>query len=131
MYIHGTYLHCLCLSSDSSQLWKLNGANDTLRNKDNISISDQKWNMRTKKPGLFNIVNLNNGKVLDISNGRVTEEDEVDGKDGQLWRQGKPDAEGYFSLEGSHSSKILTADNLSQKSLKVTILGKEIQMILR
>ena len=119
----------MCLSSDPSQLWKLDGAGE-LRNKDNITISDQKWNITTKKPGLFNIVN-DNRKVLEITNGRVTEEDEVDGKDGQLWRQGKPDAEGYFSLEGSHSSKILTADNLSQKSLKVTILGKEIQMILR
>ena len=119
----------MCLSSDPSQLWKLDGAGE-LRNKDNISISDQKWNITTKKPGLFYIVNLNNSKVLEITNGRVTEEDKVDGKDEQLWRQGKPDAKGYFSLEGSHSSKVLTAD-VSQNYLNITILGKEIQMILR
>lgn len=120
----------MCLSSDSSQLWKLDGTNGTLRNKEDISISDRdhKWNVTIKKPTLFNIVNLNNDKVLEINNGRVTEEDAVDGKDGQLWRKGKPDADGYFSLEGSKSSKILTADKIN---LNLTIQGKENQLILR
>ena len=111
----------MCLLSDSSQLWKLDGAGGTLRNKEDISISDHDWNITTKKSTLFNIVNLNNSRVLEITNGRVTEEDAVDGKDGQLWRKGKPDAEGYFSLEGSKSSKILTAT--SGNDLHLTVQG--------
>ena len=52
--------------------------------------------------------------VLGIANdGTVIEEEFVDGKPGQLWKKGKPDAEDYFSLESSKSSKILTATSSS------------------
>ena len=52
--------------------------------------------------------------VLGIANdGIVIEEEFKDGKVGQLWKKGKPNAKGYFSLEGSKSSKILTATSSS------------------
>ena len=98
--------------SDSSQLWKLEGGR--LKNKEGILILDKEWNITTKHT-FFNIENISNKKlVLGITNyGTVIEEEFVDSKPGQLWKKGKPDADGYFRLEGSKSSKILTATSSS------------------
>ena len=37
------------------------------------------------------------------SHGEVILEDYEQGKDGQLWKKGEPDAEGYFTIENSGS----------------------------
>ena len=56
----------------------------------------------------------NDKLVLGITkNDTVIEQEFEDGEPGQLWKKGKPDAEGYFSLECSKSSKILTATSSS------------------
>ena len=105
----------MCRLSDSSQLWKINGSQLT-----NKGISKKEWNITTKRT-FFNIENISNKKlVLGITNyGKVIEEEFVDGKPGQLWKKGKSDADGYFRLEGSKSSKILTATSSSN----IEVLG--------
>ena len=40
-----------------------------------------------------------------------------EGKTGQLWKKGEPDAEGYFTLENSEVPKVLTA--ISESSLEI------------
>ena len=86
-------------SLGASHLWILDDDGE-LKNK--AVILDKKWNITTKKTAY----------------GTVIEEDFVDGKPGQVWKQGKPDAEGYFSLEDSKSSKILTATSSSKLEVK-------------
>jgi hypothetical protein len=77
-------------------------------------IFDKKWNIKTKKTFIIIVNDSNDKLVLGITkNDKVIEQDFVDGDPGQLWKKGKPDAEGYFSLEGSKSSKILTATSSS------------------
>ena len=52
------------------------------------------------------------------SDGKVTEEDFVEGKDEQLWKKGGPDAEGYFDLESySQVGKVITA--ISKNGLEI------------
>ena len=98
----------MCRLSDSSQLWKINGSKLT-----NKETSEKEWTITTKKT--FIIVNASDENlVIGIDNhGTIVEEEFEDGKPGQLWKKGKPDADGYFSLEGSKSSKILTATSSS------------------
>ena len=111
------------LLSDSSQLWKLSGG--ILKSKKNISIFDKEWSF-TSKRHLFNIQNnLDKTKVLGItSDDKVIEEELMDGKHEQLWRKGKPDTDGYFSLEISKSRKLLTA----KSSSNVEVLGNQVKL---
>ena len=75
-------------------------------------------------------MNISNNKtVLGITNNEVTGEDFVDGKPGQLWKKGKPDTDGYFSIEGSKSSKILTATSPSNlEGLPLEVLGNQVML---
>ena len=61
------------------------------------------------------------------SDGKVIQEAYVDGKDEQLWKKGKPDAEGYFILE-SHSEmpKVLTAHDWKNLVIKGNITLRRI-----
>ena len=107
----------MCLLSDSLQLWKINGSKLT-----NKKITGKEWNITTKKT--FIIVNASDKNlVIGIDNhGTIVEEEFEDGKPGQHWKKGKPDADGYFSLEGSKSSKILTA-NSSSNLERLEVIG--------
>ena len=51
------------------------------------------------------------------SDDRVIQEVFVEGKADQLWKKGKPDDQGYFTLENSGMSKVLTA--ISEVGLKI------------
>ena len=121
------YSHLLCLLSDPSQLWKLEGDGRVLGNKANFPILDKEWSITSKRKDGFNIENVSNKSlVLGITSyGTVIEEEFVDGKPGQLWKKGKPDAEGYFSLEVSKSSKLLTANSSSN----LEVLGNYLMRI--
>jgi hypothetical protein len=63
------------------------------------------------------------------SNGEVILEDFEEVKDGQFWKKGEPDAEGYFTLENSGSGlenyyevpKFLTAISESDLEIKGNI----------
>ena len=64
------------------------------------------------------IENTSTTKVLGATiDGEVIEEVFVDGKPEQLWKKGKSDAEGYFTLENSGEPKVITA--ISEDSLKI------------
>ena len=76
------------------------------------------WNFESKNDGLICIENTSKTKVLGAtSDGKVIQEVFVEGKADQLWKKGKPDAQGYFTLENSGVSKVLTA--FSESGLKI------------
>ena len=76
------------------------------------------WTFKTKDDDLIYIENASKTKVLQAtSDGKVIQEVFVDGKADQLWKKGKPDAEGYFTLENSGVPKVLTA--ISESGLKI------------
>ena len=80
------------------------------------------WIFKTKDDEVIYIENTSKTKVLGAtSDGKVIQEVFEEGKADQLWKKGKPDAEGYFSLQGSKSSKILTAT--SGNDLHLTVQG--------
>ena len=64
------------------------------------------------------IENTSKTKILgSTSNGTVIEEVKVEDKPEQLWKEGEPDAEGYFTLQNSGEPKVLTA--ISESSLEI------------
>ena len=65
------------------------------------------------------IENINKTKVWGTTNdSKVILENFEEGKDGQLWKKGEPNAEGYFTLESYNVSKFLTAASLTSLELK-------------
>ena len=71
---------------------------------------------------LICIENINKTKVWGTTNdNKVILENFEEGKDGQLWKKGEPDAEGYFTLENYKVSKFLTAASLTSLELKGNI----------
>jgi hypothetical protein len=75
------------------------------------------------------IENTSNTRVLGAtSDGKVIQEFLVEGKANQLWKKGKPDDEGYYTLQNSGESKVLTA--ISERSLEIkgNISNYEIDM---
>ena len=75
-----------------------------------------------RKEDLICIENINKNKIWGTTNdGKVILENFEEGKDGQLWKKGDPDAEGYFTLENYKVSKFLTAASLTSLELKGNI----------
>ena len=75
-----------------------------------------------RKEDLICIENINKNKIWGTTNdGKVILENFEEGKDGQLWKKGEPDAEGYFTLENYKVSKFLTAASLTSLELKGNI----------
>jgi len=89
-----------------------------LENKEGPWKSDDNWEFKPQINGLIYIENTSKTKVLgSTSDGKVIEEVKVEGKAEQLWKKGKPDAEGYITLQNSGEQKVLTA--ISKNSLKL------------
>ena len=104
---------------DPQQLWKFDGGRDfkILKNKEDIWIPKNKWKILQRKKWIH-IQNSKTNKVLGTTHdGKVIEEDLVDNKPGQLWMKGRPNSEGYFILENSHSLKVMTA--ISESNLEI------------
>ena len=71
---------------------------------------------------LICIENINKTMVLGTTNdSKVILENFEEGKDGQLWKKGEPNAEGYFTLENYNVSKFLSAASLTSLELKGNI----------
>ena len=92
-----------------------------LKNKAGIQalpISTQEWRFKTKDDLIY-IKNINskdcnfqNFNVLEVTfGGIVTEKCWRENKAEQLWKKGAPNQEGYFTLENSKVSKVMTAIN--------------------
>ena len=74
--------------------------------------------MKTKGDDLISIENTSQKKVLGATNvGKVIQEVFVEGKADQLWKKGKPDVEGYFTLENFGVPKVITA--ISESGLEI------------
>ena len=110
--------------SGKNQKWKLNG--DKLENKEGLWKSIDSWKFQSirKDVELFYIIeNTSTSKKMvwgTTSDGTVIQEVFVEGKAGQLWKKGKPDAEGYFILYSSlffGLTKVLTA--ISENTLEI------------
>ena len=105
------------------QLWKLDG--DMLQNKKELWKSDQKWKF-TSKGDLIRIENIKK-KVLgatDITYDNrynVKLQNVEDDNDGQLWKKGKPNNKGYFTLENQKVKKFLTPVSSTSLELKGNI----------
>ena len=89
-----------------------------LNNKAGLWKSIDSWNFITKDDDWFYIRNNLTAEVFEAtSDGKVIQEVFVEGKANQLWKKGKPDAEGYFTLQNSGEPKFLTA--FSGRSLEI------------
>ena len=89
-----------------------------LKNKAEIWKSVDSWVIKAKHGYLVYIENNNTTKVLEAkSDGKVIQKVFVRGKADQLWIKGKPDAQGFFTLENSVVSMVLTA--ISEKGLEI------------
>ena len=94
-----------------------------LKNKAGLWKSDDSWTFTTEDDDLIYIENRLKTKVLGAtSDGKVIPEVFVAGKAEQLWKKGKPDAEGYFTLENSEVPKVLTAISESGLEIKGNII---------
>ena len=98
-----------------------------LKNKAGLWKSDDSWTFITKDDNLIYIKNTSKTKVLAatrrfLNDDNVSLEAGVAGKAEQLWRKGKPDAEGYFTLENSAVPKVLTAISESFLEIKGKII---------
>lgn len=95
-----------------------------LQNKEGIWKSNDMWNF-TAKEDLICIKNINETKVWGIKNdSNVILENFEEDKNGQLWKKGEPNAEGYFTLENYKVSKFLTAASSTSLELKGNITLK-------
>ena len=97
-----------------------------LHNKEGLWKSNDMWNFTVKEgvlpKELIYVENINETKVWGTTNdSKVILENFEEGKDGQLWKKGEPNAEGYFTLENYNVSKFLTAASLTSLELKGNI----------
>ena len=70
-----------------------------LKNKGGLWKSVDSWISKTEDDGLIYIQNTSKTKVLGAkSDGEVIQEVFAEGKANQLWKKGRPDDEGYFTL---------------------------------
>ena len=84
------------------------------------------WNFESKNDGLICIENTTKTKILATTNdNKVIFEVFELGKAEQLWKKGKPDAEGYFTLENSGVPKVITAISESGLEIKGNITLNE------
>ena len=93
-----------------------------LHNKEGLWKSNDMWNFTVKegvpKKELIYVENIIETKVLGTTNdGRVILEIFEEDKAKQLWKKGKPNAEGYFTLEHSEKPKVITA--ISSSGLEI------------
>ena len=101
-------------------MWKLDGK--ALKNKANLWNSDDEWKLEMKDMMIY-VENTNKNKVLGITRyfgefSKVIEEDFVEGNTRQLWKKGKPNAEGYFTLENHGLRKTLTATSANSLEIR-------------
>ena len=69
------------------------------------------------------IENISKTKVLgSTSDGKVLFENFEENKTEQLWKKGKPNAEGYFTLENAKVHKVMTAISPSDLEIKGDII---------
>ena len=101
-------------------MWKLDGR--TLKNK--ADLSKDEWKLMPFGTSVI-ITNFSRNKYLTTTHeGEVIEDDRQNittvGKvqPGFLWKKGKPDTEGYFTLKNAQTPKFLTVTSESTLEIK-------------
>ena len=80
-----------------------------LKNNENQWTSTDRWNIKTEGKFVF-IQNTSKNKVWGTKKrGSVKEEELMESKIDQLWIQGKPNIEGYFTLKSSVCQRFIKA----------------------
>ena len=80
-----------------------------LKNNENQWSSTDRWNIKTEGKFVF-IENTSKNKVWGTKKrGSVKEEELMESKINQLWIQGKPNIEGYFTLKSSVCQRFIKA----------------------
>ena len=91
-----------------------------MKNNENHWTSTDRWNIKTEGKFVF-IENTSKNKVWGIikrgSSFQVKEEEFLESKIDQLWIQGKPNTEGYFTLKSSVCQRFIKA--VSRKRIQV------------
>ena len=94
-----------------------------LQNKLKFWTSDEEWNFKTKDDSVIYVENISKTKVLGTSSdGEVILEDFEESKVQQLWKKGKINAEGFFTLQNSTIPMLMTAISSSVLQLKGNII---------
>jgi hypothetical protein len=91
--------------------------NGEFKNKACIWLSNDIWSINTEGE-FFYIQNISKNTVLGLSQYNVIDEEYLEENPFQLWIKGKPDTEGYFTLENSETSKVLTAISTNELEIK-------------
>ena len=92
-----------------------------LQNKEGFWKSSDSWKFSSNQSWIF-IGNINEANVWGTTNaGKVILENMEKDKDGQLWKKGEPNAQGYFTLENYKVSKFVTATSSTSLELKGNI----------
>ena len=91
--------------------------NGELKNKACIWLSNDIWSINTEGE-FFYIQNISKNTVLGLSQQTVINEEYLEDNPFQLWKKGKADTEGYFTLENSERSQVLTAKNTNQLEIE-------------
>ena len=99
-----------------------------LKNEAGLWKSVDSWIFKTKDNILI-IENTSKTKVSGAtSDGKVIQEVFVEGKADQLWKKGKPDAEGYFTIKNSGVPKGELVEN---KNINVKRQQMQIKLFFR
>ena len=75
------------------------------------------WSINTEGEFIY-IQNISKNTVLGLSQHNVIDQEYLEDNPFQLWKQGKADTEGYFTLENSERSIVLTAISTHQLEVK-------------
>ena len=90
----------------------------TLINKNAVWQSTDEWNILTERTMVYIVKTSEGNKVLSAVGNMVIPEEKDENKKAQLWNKGNENAEGYFTLENSESSKFLTAVSATSLQIK-------------
>ena len=100
-----------------------------MKNNENQWTSTDRWNIKTEGKFVF-IENISKNKVWGIikrgSSFQVKEDEFLESKIDQLWIQGKPNNEGYFTLKSSVCQRFIKAVSprrIQVKSKYFTVRG--------
>ena len=97
-----------------------------LKNKAGIWKSDDLWIFKTKEDDLIYLENTSNKKVLGATRkSKVILEDSEGTTAQQLWKKGKTDIQGYFTLQNfGVPNLVITATSESDLEIKGSITMK-------
>ena len=117
--------YCTFIFSDPSQLWKL--VDGILINKAGIWFSNIKWRIKRRGSRIY-IENKSTLDVLGLSRFDVIQEECFRENPFQLWKTGKPNFEGYFTLQNAGCSNFQLLTAISSSNLQIQGIQNSIRL---